>query len=210
MSNPSPYSRQVDVHNENAASLKAWPLHWDLLALFCCVAAMAQFHLSLVSLQINTKLFCVITFILWWNVSILIGVVSSWMTMPPFIEHEGSLNSLMRIICYDLCSHHVSAQLSSCGRFWTDVLHSSVHHNQTPNEWISFGRTVFVKVHWSYSGSMWLANTLLKHLLVSLLICHLCIYLHNVYKHKQTQSNPQHHKAEHFPEDFWRLPRLPS
>lgn len=42
------------------------------------------------------KFFCLIIFILWSNISILMEMVSSWMTLPPSTEHEGSLRPKMR------------------------------------------------------------------------------------------------------------------
>lgn len=59
------------------------------------------------SLSISTKLFWAITFPLWWNISILMEVLS--LTVPPSIEHTGSLNGLMSmrtmwIICRGLHS----------------------------------------------------------------------------------------------------------
>lgn len=44
------------------------------------------------SLQINTALFWPITFILWWNISIPMGVVSSRVAPPTPTVHPGSLN----------------------------------------------------------------------------------------------------------------------
>lgn len=41
------------------------------------------------SLQINTRLLWAIAFILWWNISILLGAVSVW-TIPPFQRRRGA------------------------------------------------------------------------------------------------------------------------
>ena len=49
----------------------------------CCgdMVRVRSSHLREGSLRINTKLFWVITFILWWNTSVLLGTVSSVITM---------------------------------------------------------------------------------------------------------------------------------
>lgn len=72
------------------------------------------------SLQIETKFFRVITFILF----ILMSVVSSRMTIFPPIGHEGSTNGLM-MMCCGLCSHQISTQLNTYRRFWTNTRHDS-------------------------------------------------------------------------------------
>lgn len=77
------------------------------------------------SLLINTKLFSGFTFILRWNISILMAVVSSRMTMSQFTGHEGSQNGLMdmkimSLICCDLHSHQISTEFIICGIFWTE------------------------------------------------------------------------------------------
>ena len=58
------------------------------------------------------------------------GVLSSRMTMPLSIGHEGSL------IYYGLHSHHISTQLNTYGRFWCGVLDSALyhHHPKASNE----------------------------------------------------------------------------
>ena len=100
------------IQGKAAPGLNAWPLQWgDLVALLCCgghFAGMVWVHLSTQreeSLQINTKLFWVITFLLWWNISILIWVVSFRMTMPQYIcslgvtecfdEYENDVNHML-------------------------------------------------------------------------------------------------------------------
>lgn len=42
-----------------------------------------------------------------------------------------SLNGLMKmmwIMCYGLCSHQISAQLNTYGRFWSNTVKNGVHH----------------------------------------------------------------------------------
>lgn len=83
------------VH-QHSTDLHIWPLQWGhLVALLCCwgkFAGMIWVHLSSErggSLQINTKLFWVKTFIQWWIISILMGVVSSRMTVPSIHSVKG-------------------------------------------------------------------------------------------------------------------------
>ena len=59
------------------------------------------------------------------------GVVSSRMPISTSTGHEGSLNGLSIKIMnhesfYGLCSHQILAH--TFGRFWTDVLGSTLHH----------------------------------------------------------------------------------
>ncbi len=116
------------------------------------------------------KLVLSIRFILWWDISILVGVFSSRMTMPSSIGHEGSLNGLMSmkiwIICYGLCSHLISTQLNTYGRFWTDVwqpillLHSKdtvkiIWKKGVPSSRVPKTCRINAKAHWSSSGGTW-------------------------------------------------------
>ena len=129
-----------------------------------------------------------LTFILWWNISTVIGVVFFRMTMPLFIEYEGSLNALMSmkmmwIICYGLRSHQISTHLNTNGRFWT--LDSTLYHHQQNTKWgnifwkngvhpssrVSKTCRINTKLNWSCSGGM-CSNTLLRHFMLVLpLIC---------------------------------------
>ena len=64
--------------------------------------------------------------------SILIGVVSFRMTVPPSIGHEGLLNGLMSmkmIIYYGLQIHQISTQLNIYERFWLNMSDSALHHH---------------------------------------------------------------------------------
>lgn len=67
------------------------------------------------SLPIDMKLLWVITFMVWWNIPVLMGVVSSRTAVPPVLGSEDSLNGLMSkkklvwIIYYCLCGHQVSS-----------------------------------------------------------------------------------------------------
>ncbi len=134
-------------------------------------------------MQINGKLFWVITFILQWNISILMGVVSSRGTMPASTGHEGSLNGLMSmklmwIICCGFHSH-LWEILDRCVRqrsppqsskhqmsiFWKNGVNSSSRIPETCR--------INAKAYWSCSGGTWWPNTLQRHfMLVFPLICH--------------------------------------
>lgn len=74
------------------------------------------------SLQIDTELFWVIDFTLWWSRSILMGVVPPRMTMFPSQGHEGSQN-----LIYLTHVNHMSS-----GRFLTNVFKSTA---TTIKEW---------------------------------------------------------------------------
>lgn len=70
----------------------------------------------------------------------LTGVVSSRITMPQSIRHDGSLNDLMSvkmmgIICSGLHSHQITIPLSKCK--------SVTQHIKTLNDRILFGRILF-------------------------------------------------------------------
>ena len=81
------------------------------------------------------------SFILWWNLYILMRVVLSRMMMPPSAGHDGSLDVwvLTRCesyaVCYGLCSHQSSTQLNNCGIFWTNVVEGALHHNHQNGKW---------------------------------------------------------------------------
>ena len=106
MSHPS-YSWQLgnciwSIHQDNCTGLNARPLEWgDQVALF----QRSQQYAGLVcvylspeserSLRINTELFWVIDFTLWWSTSILMGVVPPRMTMFPSWGHEGTQNLIL-------------------------------------------------------------------------------------------------------------------
>ena len=115
------------IQGKAGPGLNAWPLQWgDLVALLCCgghFAGMVWVHLSTQreeSLQINTKLFWVITFILWWNISILMWVVSFRMTMPQFICSKGFTE------CFDEYENDVSHSLYYGPR--SDQISTQIQH----------------------------------------------------------------------------------
>lgn len=71
----------------------------------------------------------------WSALFILIGIISSRKSIPPYTGHEGSLSGLnsMLIIWYDLHSHQISTQFNNYGSFWTDILDRGLyHHHQIP------------------------------------------------------------------------------
>jgi len=79
-----------------------------------------------------------ITVILWYNVYILMCVISFEMTMP---SSMWGLNGLKFVnnMNYSLLSHQISTQMNPFGRFQTCVLTNI----KSPNEEISFGRMAF-------------------------------------------------------------------
>ena len=64
------------------------------------------------SLVTLVPLFCAVTFILWWNTSILMGVVSSRITIPSSTGHKGSRNGLS-VKMMSLSSHYISTHLNT-------------------------------------------------------------------------------------------------
>lgn len=124
------------------------------------------------STTISTKFLWLITFIAWWNIYILMRVVST-RTNPPSTGHEGSPNGLMSIkmlylICYDHHSHPISTQLNTFERFCIDMLGSALHHYHQNTDFdniywmngIQSSSTVpetfkiYVKDHWSCSSGL--------------------------------------------------------
>lgn len=87
------------------------------------------------SLQINV-LFWMVTFILWWNISVLMRVVFSRMTMPSSTGQGRSLiglKEMMWIICCGLRSHLISIE-----RLWESLYlarHRSLHHHHKNIKW---------------------------------------------------------------------------
>lgn len=72
------------------------------------------------------KCYQLITLILWWNISILMPMVSSRMTVSPISVHKGSLNG------WWVWKHYIPqtlTQFNTYGRFWKDVLSPSITHH---------------------------------------------------------------------------------
>lgn len=122
------------------------------------------------SLQINMKLFWVITFTLWCNISTLMGVVCcihrAW-------GGGGSLHGLMWLIHWGLHSHYILWELNACRTFRTthETALSFTTTIRAPKEGLSFGETAFIppvnvqrtvsREHWSwYSGTSWQKRSL--------------------------------------------------
>lgn len=148
MSHSSLYFQQVakyicDTHKKNSTDLNGWILQWGgEVALLCCER---HFVLSLwvhlfpwreKSLQANTKLFWLLTFVLWCNISILIGVVASKPTynvtanVTAYIGYEALPNGLMSMqsMCRGLIRSQTSYERWKCG-----VLERALDHRQNNN-----------------------------------------------------------------------------
>ncbi len=97
-SHPSPYSLgecMCGIHQEN---IQAWMLdHYSKRIWWLCYAVggiLSAWFVSACPLRgkghcKSIQLFWLITFTLWWNISILMGVLSSRMTMSPPTGHRG-------------------------------------------------------------------------------------------------------------------------
>lgn len=114
------------------------------------------------SLWIKT-LFWLITFSLWWNISVLIGGVSSRMTPPPSKGHEDLPNNLY--LCNikthtHLHKHQISTPLATWGN---NMLDRALYHYHQSTNWrmfifpVQFQKgTISSKHNWGCSGgSRW-------------------------------------------------------
>ncbi len=79
-----------------------------------------------------------ISFILWWHIS-WAWSLPGWQSSHPqgTRGHWMVLMSvkMMWVMRYGLHSHHISTQLNTYGRFWTDVLDSALHHHHQNTKW---------------------------------------------------------------------------
>lgn len=161
--------RQIKV----ATGLNAWPLHWrGLVALLWCgrhFVGMVWIHMSPQkegSRQINTKLFWGMGFIQWWNISILMGVVFSRMTVPSSTGNKKSLDGLIRInimliTCYGL---YTSIQLN--GVHPSSRAHRLHNHCQGPMKlklvWQWLNKVSFLWLHLTEWATSLLINLFKK------------------------------------------------
>lgn len=111
----------------------------------------------------------------WSALFILMGIISSRKSIPPYTGHEGSLSGLnsMLIIWYDLHSHQISTQFNNYGSFWTDILDRGLyHHHQIPIKNGVHSPSAFPKLcridarHWSRFGDLRWPNTVFFPLLI--------------------------------------------
>lgn len=131
----------------------------------------AFYQESDLSLQINTKQFRCITFILW-NIFILMGGT-------PLPGWQGPMTKW--IICYGPHSHRISTQLNTYGRVCTDVSDSALRHHHQNMKW---GKIFWKKgVHPSsrvqnQCQGMKLSwqHVLAQHQLTKTLSCFFCFY----------------------------------
>lgn len=74
--------------------------------------------------QINAKMLWVISFSLWWNISILMGLFSLRIIKTP-IRREPVMGltfvKIMWVTGFDLCRHQITPRSDICGRLWTNT-----------------------------------------------------------------------------------------
>ena len=152
---------------------------------FACIDWVPLSPWSEGSLKINTKLLWVITFILQWNSSILMGVASSRRTVLPSIMHEWSLDDLKSmkiiwIICYSPYSFNL--HLSTDTYVWAVCEHSAPHHHQN-TEWGNMFRKngvqslyetciIIYKMIWKKLVALYWKRDLM---FIFTLICYICV-----------------------------------
>lgn len=124
------------ITQENDTGLNAWPLQWrDLVALLRCEGAFCWHGLG----------HCL---------SILMGTVSSRMTIAPSMVQEGLMGmKIMWIVCNGLCSYQISSYLISFGRM--------MYH---PLSRVSENSRISAMVQWSCCIGTWWPSTLLRQL----------------------------------------------